>query len=57
MEAKMGIIKKKLGRLITAVIISINVSAARDSVIENKTKDLFVVNGTTGNIPLAHHLV
>ena len=53
----MGIIKKKLGRLITTLIISINVSAARDSVIENKTKDLFVVNGTTGNIPLAHHLV
>ena len=46
----MGIIKKKLGRLITAVIISINVSAARDSVIENKTKDLFVVDETIGDI-------
>jgi len=46
----MGIIKKKLGRLITTLIISINVSAARDSVIENKTKDLFVADETIGDI-------
>ena len=53
----MGIIKKKLGRLITTLIISINVSAARDSVIENKTKDLFVVDGTIGDISPSPYVV